>query len=347
MGLFGKAVDARTSQVLRNELGFDVDFDFVAGGVFKCDPLGFSIKPFMAAVGSDGVFFIHEGRVALVLPWSGILSRKPDIWGKGSELQIAIPKVSTYTQPAEFPFCYWHKAEISFNKTEDHDKFLQMYFESKFNNGFSEETLALHDEWMKCRINLPVSQENYLKANQGWGTEESRLDSYKIWGLTQDAQRFLYFVGRSVCQGKLPAELIQRALNVWLEVEKLSSKYTGSMSTPNEAFIQLMEKTEVLKNFQGNPNLWAIGSIEVGESEWKSEIPTFQRLAAFDLQEETGNFSIVPIWSDFHAGIDLVIASVLKSGQKDSLNLSTSKGLVTISGDEREKFAKIVGKYSS
>jgi hypothetical protein len=346
MGLFGKAVDARTSQVLRNELGFDVEFDFVAGGVFKCDPLGFSIKPFMAAVGSDGIFFIHEGRVALALPWSGILSRKPDIWGKGSELQIAIAKVSKTTQPAEFPFCYWHKAEISFNKPEDHEKFLQMYFESKFKDGFTKESLILHDEWMKCGINLPVSQENYMKANQGWGTEESRLDSYRIWGLTQDAQRFLYFVGRSVCQGKLPAILIQRALHVWLEAEKLSSKYTGSMSTPNEAFLQLMAKTEVLTNFQGDPNLWAIGSIEVGVDEWKSEIPTFQRLAAFDLQDISGEWTVIPVWSDFHDGSDLVITSVLKKVKDESLHLITGKGLVTISDDERPKFSGLIKKLT-
>jgi hypothetical protein len=114
-----------------------------------------------------------------------------------------------------------------------------------------------------------------------------------------------------------------------------------------EEFMNLKERTEELALFRGDPDLWAIGRIEVGEDEWKSEIPTFQRLAAFDLQEETGNFSVVPIWSDFHDGIDLVIASVLNSGPKDSLNLSTSKGLVSISGDERVKFAKIVGKYSS
>ena len=346
MGLFGKAVDARTSQVLRSEFGFEVEFDFVAGGVFECDPLGFSIRPFMAAVGSEGIFFIHEGRVALVVPWSGILSRKPDIWGRGSELQIAIPKVSKFTQPSEFPYCYWHKAEISFNKSEDHEKFLQKYFESKFKVGFSEKTLVLHDEWMKCGINLPVSEENYMKANQGWGTVESRLDSYRIWGLTQDAQRFLYFVGRNVCQGKLPAVLIQRALGVWLEAEKLSSKYTGTMSTPNEAFMQLMEGTEVLTNFQGDPELWAIGSIEVDESEWKSEIPTFQRLAAFDLEDKAGDFSVFQVWSDFHDGTDLMISSVVKSTKSDLLDLNTSKGKVTISSEERSKFSEFVKKFS-
>jgi hypothetical protein len=347
MGLFGKAIDARTSQVLRNELGFDVEFDFVAGGVFKCDPLSFSIKPFIAAINDEAIFFIHEGRVALVLPWSGILRRKPDIWGKGSELLIYVSKTSKVSHPQEFPFCFWHKAEISFNKPEDHAKFLQMYMDHKLANGFTEQTLQLHDEWLKCGIGLPVSQEKYMKANEGWGTEESRLDSYKIWGLTQDAQRFLYFVGRSVCQGLLPEQLIERALEIWLETEKISSKYTGSISTPNDAFVTLMETTKALSNYDGDSQAWAIGRLEVGESEWKSEIPTFERLVAFDLRNTNGNFSIVPIWSDFHGGTDLVIAGILKSGPKESLNLSTSKGLATITGDERSKFARIVEKYSS
>ncbi|CAB4707274.1 unannotated protein [freshwater metagenome] len=346
MGLFGKAVDARTSQVLRNELGFDVEFDFVAGGVFKCDPLGFSIKPFMAAVGSDGIFFIHEGRVALALPWSGILSRKPDIWGKGSELQIAIPRVSKYTQPSEFPFCYWHKAEISFNKPEDHEKFLQMYFDSKFNDGFTKESLVLHDEWMRAGIKLPVSEENYMKANQGWGTEESRLDSYRIWGLTQDSLRFLYFVGRSVCRGILPGILIQRAFNLWSETEKLSSKYTGQVMSFGEEFMNLKERTEELTLFRGDPDLWAIGRIEVGVDEWKSEIPTFERLAAFDLQDISGEWTVVPVWSDFHDGSDLVITSVLKELKDESLHLITGKGLVTISNDERPKFSELIKKLT-
>jgi hypothetical protein len=346
MGLFDKAVDARTSQVLRNEFGFEVDFDFVAGGIFTCDELGFSIKPFIAAVNNDGIFFIHEGRVALVLPWSGILSRKPNFSGRGSEMQISIEKISQYAYPKEFPYCYWHKAEIVFNKLEDHEKFVSMYFESKFKNGFTEKSLVLHDEWMRCGIGLPVSQEKYLKANEGWGTEESRLDSYRIWGLTQDAQRFLYYVGRSVCQGILPGVLVQRSLNLWLETEKLSSKYTGKTSTPVESFIKLMEQTEVLNNFKGDPELWAIGSIEVGESEWKSEIPTFQRLAAFNLQENPGDFSIVQVHSDFHKGLDLVVISVIKTKQKESLDFNTTNGLITILGDERAKFSEITRKLS-
>jgi len=346
MGIFGKAVDARTSQVLRNEFGFDVEFDFVAAGVFKCDPLEFSIKPFMAAVGNEGMFFINQGRVVLTLPWSEILSRKQDIWGKGSELQVAIPKLSRFAHPQEFPYCYWHKAEIAFNKSEDHDKFLQMYYDYKFTNGLTKKSLALHDEWMKCGIGLPVSQEKYLEANKHWGTEESRLDSYRIWGLTQDAQRFLYFVGRSVCKGLLPGVLIQRALSIWLETEKLSTKYTGTINTPSEASMKLMEDTEILKNFQGDPDLWAIGSIEVDDSEWKSEIPTFQRLAAFNLKDVSGNFSILPAWSDFHGGSQVVFTSVLKKSKDDSLNFVTGNGLVTIPDQERSKFSGLVKKLS-
>jgi hypothetical protein len=346
MGIFGKAVDARTSQILRNEFGHDVEFDLVAGGIFKCDPLGFTIKPFMAALNQDGIFFIHEGRVVLTLPWDSILGRKPDIWGKGSELKIAIPRVSKYTHPQEFPFCYWHKAEITFNKLEDHEYFLKMYRENKNANGFTEKSLALHDEWIQCGIGLPVSQENYMKANQGWGTEETRLDSYRTWGLTQDAQRFLYFVGRSVCKGLLPGVLIRRALEIWMEAEKLSAKYTGSMSKPNDAFTRLMEHTEVLKNYDGDSNSWAIGSIEVSESEWKSEIPTFQRLAAINLSDTSGNFMVLPAWSDFHDASQLTITSVLKSSKDELLHLITSHGLLTISEQERPRFSTVVKKLT-
>jgi hypothetical protein len=107
-----------------------------------------------------------------------------------------------------------------------------------------------------------------------------------------------------------------------------------------------MEQTEVLNNFKGDPELWAIGSIEVGESEWKSEIPTFQRLAAFNLQENPGDFSIVQVHSDFHKGLDLVVISVIKTKQKESLDFNTTNGLITILGDERAKFSEITRKLS-
>ena len=101
-----------------------------------------------------------------------------------------------------------------------------------------------------------------------------------------------------------------------------------------------------MKNFQGHPDSWGIGSIEVDESEWKSEIPTLQRLAVFDLQDISGNFSILPAWSDFHDGSQVVFTSMLKKSKDGSLNFVTGNGLVTIPDQERQKFSGLVKKLS-
>lgn len=332
MGLLRKGINARTAQILRNTFDSDVEFDFVAGGVFYCDKLQFSIRPFVAAVSDDGIIFIHKGKVALALEWSLILSRKPDIWGKGSELLIATNKTSPLARPREFPFCFWHKAEITFNRPEDHEKFLQKYYAKKIESGFSEESLALHNTWLTYEIGLPVGQDEYMKANEGWGTKESRIDSFIHWGRVQDATRFLYYVGRKVCQGILPGSLIRQAVNEYLECEKRHSEYTNNIVTFNDDFLKLIEETEALSIFPGNADDLAIGRIEVDESEWKSEIPTPFRLAAFDFQETPSNVLEIRVWSDFHDGSALIVNGVINSFGENNLNLSTSMGVVLIPG---------------
>lgn len=340
MGIFSKAVDSRISQILRNALGVEIEYDFVAGGTFNCDPLQVTIKPFIAAISDLGVFFIHEGRLALALPWELILSRKPDIWGKGSELRVVINQTSRTTQPKEYPFCYFHRAEIRFNKSEDHEKFIAKFTQIKYRMGFSATSLDLHDRWLNYGISLPVSQANYLKVNQGWGDEDSRLDSYRIWGKTQDSQRLLYYVGRSVCQGKLPNYLIDQALETWLSTELEASKYTGQVSSPNEDALKLFEETKNLNLMTDSSNRWGIGLIQIQNHEWVSEIPMFQRLAIFEFTGKENGHICFRIWSDFHDGVDLIVEKVESDPNDDFLVLSTNLGVATLSQDAVKKISK-------
>lgn len=73
MGLFGSVIEARVRQILRNRFGKEIPIDFVGDGQFFCDNLQFSIRPFYAAVNDDGIFFIHDSNVVLILSWQSIL----------------------------------------------------------------------------------------------------------------------------------------------------------------------------------------------------------------------------------------------------------------------------------
>ena len=96
MGILRKAVDARTHQILRNELGNDVEIDFIAGGIFTCEALEFSIHPFMAAVNDQGIFFIHKSRIVFVLPWSSILWSKRETSYKGLKILFRKDEISLF-----------------------------------------------------------------------------------------------------------------------------------------------------------------------------------------------------------------------------------------------------------
>jgi hypothetical protein len=341
MGIFSKAVDSRVSQILRNALGMDVEVDFIAGGIFTCDPLQITIKPFNAAINEYGIFFIHEGRLILTLSWQSILCRKPDIWGKGSELRVVLNQVSRTTQPKEFPFCYFHRAEIRFNKVEDHEKFISKFIEVKLKSGFTSASLELHDLWLNYGIGLPVSQEKYLKANEGWGDEDSRLDSYLIWGKTQDSQRLLYYVGRSACQGILPTSLIDLAVETWLETEKEASKYTNQISAPNEEAVKLFADTKKLNLLSSNPDYWGIGKIQIQPNEWVSEIPMFQRLAIFEFINANGGQIKFRLWSDFHEGTEVVVLKIESDPGDHFVVMSTSLGVATIDSETVKRFSKL------
>ena len=314
MGFFGKAIDSRTHQILRNNLGHDVEFDFIGGGTLSIDNLQYSINPFIAAVNDQGIYFIHRAEVVLALPWSKILRCRESIWGKGNEIMIEIERISNTVTPNQFPRCYWHKAEIRFNDHADQARFIDKFKLAKLRSGFNENSLEKFGKWVEFGVGMPSSIEEYHKANANWGTEELRNESYKAWGNFLDAQAFLFFTGRSICEGKLPGKVLDLAFEEWKTADTANASFTRQNLLPSGENLDLITSTSKLP-WQGSgdlhnrniPEEWVLGSIETSPDEWQSPMKLVERRIAIQGVGKGQGHPSIRIWNDFHRGESTII----------------------------------------
>ncbi len=342
MGLFSKAIDARIEQILLNHFGFHIKPDFIVGGYLDVLHLQISRMAFTAAVNSDGVFFIHEGRVLFAITWDRILMCEPNLVNTKSDLILQMSANSMTAPRREYPFNEWFDAEINFKTAENQSKFTQEFFSQKSKQGFTVETLMTHDKWLSYRVALPVNLKRYLEVNSHWGTEESRLESYKVWGLSQDAQRFLLYVGRASCTGTVPGNLLDLAKAHWMEIEELNSKFTNNKLSVSNELESLISKTKSISSGFKHEGVWTYGFLQIGEEEWVSEIPTTERLVAINWDHTSGYLQQAQVWSDFRKGTQITIISQIGDVKNGKIVLNTSHGLLTLNERGRKDLQEML-----
>jgi len=180
-------------------------------------------------------------------------------------------------------------------------------------------------------LDFPASCSKYLEVNSAWNDEEAKHESYIVWGLSQDAQRFLLFLGRSACSGKVPASLLKSATEHWMQIEELNSKFTKQKLNVSEELAKLIQSTESLGLKSHELGVWSFGLLQIGEDEWVSEIPTKERLVAIHWIESKGSLQQISVWSDFHDETLVTILTKLTSPIDGKLAISTSHGLLLLS----------------
>lgn len=330
MGFLSKAIDTRVEQILLNHFGRPIKSDFVVSGYLNIMHLQVSRLAFSAGVNSEGVFIIHEGKVLMALAWENILKCEPNLMTSGVELVIRLSANSQTAPKREYPFNEWFDADINFKKVEDQSRFVQQFYAQKSKLGFTVNSLITHGKWLDYRVALPVSYSKYLEVNAAWNDDEAKHESYLVWGLSQDAQRFLLFLGRSVCSGKVPAGLLKLATEHWMQVEEINSKFTKQRLNVSEELARLIQSTESLGLNSHELGVWSFGLLQTGEDEWVSEIPTKERLVAVHWIESKGSLQQVSVWSDFHDGTFVTILSKLSTPIDGKLAISTSHGLLLL-----------------
>jgi hypothetical protein len=227
MGLFDRAKDSRIQQIISKQLGNNFSIATSGTGSFFCSGLTLNIKPFYAAIGDEGIAFINGAEVVLVLKWAEIHRCVMKSLERGVEVTFWAPVEDTLNMYSkEQPFSYLHDATIHFNDAVVADKFFEIFKRNKTNNGFSEESISLHNTWAKWKINQPATLEKFHEANKDWATKEIRESSYDVWGDFSDSERFMYFVGRKVCSGTIPSSLLTAAFEDYKKLNDENSKYT-------------------------------------------------------------------------------------------------------------------------
>lgn len=343
MGFLNKAVDARTSQILRNAFGQDVEFDFVAGGTLTFKTTQMEIRPFMAAVNDQGIYFVHKAQVVLALPWSRILNSEPSSWRSSDEItvEIDLPKSG---QTKQFPFCHWNVADITFNNANDQMQFRSKFIEAKLKAGFTNESLDLFGKWLKFNVDSLGPVEDFHKLNPDWQTEEIRNEYHYKFADFQDGQAFLFCMGRLACAGYVPGKMIQLGLDECNRLNALQSELSGQSYQLNGEDLGVLKATsdlawngeivvkkssgakssitDQLNAFNTNspvddtngdssqlsiPEDWVIGSIQTAPDEWQSPTPRSERLVAIQIRGKGEGWPSIQVWNDFHQGDSMIV----------------------------------------
>ena len=303
MGIFQKAKDSRIQQIISRELGPSFDIQETGAGSFFCHGLNINIKPFYAALGDIGIAFINKAEVVLVLKWDEIYSFKKKSTQGGVELVFWAPiEGNANVWSKEPPFRFFHNATILFNENIIADKSVALFKKSKIEEGFSEDSLVLHESWMNWGINEPITLDKFHEANKDWATKEIREQAYEVWGEFLDSERFLYFVGRGVCAGKLPSDLVHTALEEYKLLNTENSKFTLKNKLPDEKTMKIIDDTSSLKLFdEGNEiSEWFMVTVDVQYQEWTGNMPIKKRRAAAKLSRGENDWTLLEVHNDFH-----------------------------------------------
>lgn len=341
MGFLNKAVDARTSQILKNAFGQDVEFDFVAGGTLTFNTTQMEIRPFMAAVNDQGIYFVHKAQVVLALPWSRILSSEPSSWRSSDEItvEIDLPKSGRTKQ---FPFCNWNVADITFNNTNDQMQFRTKFTEAKLKAGFTKESLSLFSKWLKLNVDSLGPVEEFHKLNPDWHTEEIRNEYHHKFADFQDGQAFLFCMGRLACSGYVPGKVIQLAQDECNRLNVLQSELSGQSYQLKAEDLEVLKETVELPwlgasglEQKGIPEDWVIGSIQTAPDEWQSPTPRSERLVAIQVRGKGDGWPSIQVWNDFHQGDSMIVFELDKFKSTGAIRVD---GLnVTFSPESVEK----------
>jgi hypothetical protein len=117
------------------------------------------------------------------------------------------------------------------------------YQKNKLNNGFSQESITLYEKWSQWGINEPITLEKFHEANKDWMTQEIRETSYEVWGDFLDTERFMYFVGREVCSGLIPAKILTAAFEDYKRLNKENYRYTLESKLPDDKSKSVIDET--------------------------------------------------------------------------------------------------------
>lgn len=305
MGLFDRAKESRIQQIITRRLGNDFSISVTGSGSFFCHGLNLNIKPFYSAFGDEGIAFINRAEVVLVLNWSDIYSCKRKSLEGGVEVTFWAPiedSVNIYSK--EPPFRYFHDATILFNDATVLDKFIGTFERDKIKSGYSKESISLHDTWVSWGITEPITLEKFHEVNKDWATREVRETAYETWGDFQDAERFMYFVGRSVCSGKLPSNLLTIAFDEYKRLNTENAKFTLKNKLPDEKSLKIINETVSLNlSKETNQNSeWFFVLTDIQYQEWVGNMPIKKRRAAARVYKGENNWTLLELHNDFHSG---------------------------------------------
>ena len=344
MGLFDRAKDSRIQQIVSKQLGNNFSIATSGTGSFYCHGLNLNIKPFYAAIGEEGIAFINRAEVVLVLTWVDIHRCVMKSLGWGVEVTFWAPVEDTLNMYSkEQPFSYLHDATIHFNDAVVADKFFEIFKRNKTNNGFSEESISLHNTWAKWKINQPATLEKFHEANKDWATKEIRESSYAVWGDFSDSERFMYFVGRKVCSGTIPSSLLTAAFEDYKKLNDENSKYTLKSKLPDEESQNVIDETTALslyieKQFKAE---WFLVKVDVQYQEWVGNMPTKQRRAAAKIYMGENDWTLLELHNDFHSGTSFpAFLNEMKGGKR----IEFGGNFVTFREEDISRLTKIMKK---
>jgi hypothetical protein len=342
LGLFDRAKDSRIQQIVSRQLGSNFSIVTSGSGSFFCSGLNLNLKPFYAAIGDEGIAFINRAEVVLVLNWSEIQRcvRKSD----AATLEITFfspieDKVNIYSK--EPPFKFRHDGIIFFNDPSIANYVMDYFLKNKVSRGFSQESVALYENWVQWGINEPITLEKFHEANKDWATKEIRETSYEVWGDFLDSERFMYFVGRSVCSGFIPSSLLTAAFDEYRRLNNENSKYTLKSKLPDEKSQFVIDQTTALSLYKETQSKaeWFIVSVAVQYQEWVGNMPMKHRRAAAKIYKGENDWTILELHNDFHPGTSFpAFLNDMKGGNR----IEFGGNFVTFREEDVSRLSKIM-----
>lgn len=345
MGLFDRAKDSRIQQIISKQLGSNFSIAASGSGSFYCLGLNLNIKPFYAAIGEQGIAFINKAEVVIVLEWSEIHRCVKKSGETDLEITFSAPiedTVNIYSK--EPPFRYRHDATIYFNDPKTTSFFFEYFQKNKLNVGFSLESIDLFENWIKWGINEPITLEKFHEANKDWATKEIRNTSYEVWGDFLDSERFMYFIGRGVCEGKIPSDLLKNAFSEYQRMNIENSKFTLKSKLPDEKSLKIIDETMGLSLYEKDQpkEEWFLVRVGVQYQEWVGNMPTKERRAAAKIYNGENDWTFLELHNDFHPGTTF---PTLNWNPKNNPNkIEFGGNFVTFQDEDLPRLTKTLGR---
>lgn len=341
MGIFGKAVDARTQSVLRSHFGRDITYEFVSGGKGSADGLPVSLSPFMCALYEDGLIFIHEGRVALTLLWKQVINISD--FGSTLTADVILPFPNSFKSHFEFPYNSIFNLYLSFNNQEHGKIILSRFKEALIKDGATEEGLALAKTWDKMAVKRPVSFEEYIKANVNWKVDEAvKVEAREAWGEVLEAEKFLYFIAGGICRGRLAPQLIDVAMDIFISAHEVNSKFTMQeieISAENKKLTDDLKRLVYLPDSRIND--WVAVKLEYHFDEPKPMINSGNHWSLLGVLNSQG-LNVSQVWDFYNQGTEYPFLVDAKSTTEVSGHLIADSRKFIVSGNQVKLFNKLL-----